>query len=202
MTATNGTLIYSYTSTFAFVVGGVYVLSFYLKSDFTGLFWYDLVDATSFAGPRTTTRMLPSSGDPQPSGASAQYFTNLVLGGAYADQILYGTVAQATPFWILYSSSSDRDNEINPVGYFSGPPVSGDTFAFTAQNGSGITGTVDVDGSNFPFDPENLDVVLSSPSPVTGGIVSVDGIVSFYEVLKSAWGTDQAKRFWGEVKAY
>ncbi len=101
LTATNGTLKYSYTSTFAFAVGGVYVLSFYLKSDLTGSFWYDLVGATSFSGPRSTIR---------------------------------------------------------------------DTSTMTA--------------------------------PDTGATVSIDGIVSFYEVLKSAWGNDQAKRFWGEVKAY
>lgn len=101
MTVSNGTVKYSYTSTFAFTVGGVYALSFYLKSDFTGAFWYDLVNATSFAGARTTVRAVS---------------------------------------------------------------------------------------------------VLAAPT--TGARITLDGIVSFYEVVKTAWGNDQAKRFWGEIKAY
>lgn len=201
MYASNGTLSYQYQSTFAFQVGGVYVLSFYLKSDLTGTFWYDIVNATSFYGPRTTVRGAPSSGTPQPSGLSAAFFTNLTLGGSYAGQNLWGRLAQATQFWVLYATADDRNNEVNPVGFFSGPPVSGSTYAFTAQNGSGITGTVDVEDSAFPFDPQNLDI-MDSPSPEVGAYISIDGIVSFFEAIKTAWGTDQAKRFWGEVRAY
>lgn len=101
MTATNGVLKYSYTSTFAFAVGSVYILSFSLKSDLTGQFWYDIVGATAFADERTTVRAVS---------------------------------------------------------------------------------------------------IMAAPS--TGASILIDGIVSFYEVVKTAWGNDQAKRFWGEIKAY
>ncbi len=192
----------SFTSTFDFQPATVYVLTFALSKAYTGQFYFDELNASSFFGARTTVKA-PISGDvPVPFGDSAPDFSNLVLGGSYANQPLFGTLWQTTQFWKLYESEVDRDAETNPVGFFAGPPVVGNTYAFTAQNGSGITGTVDWDGSPLPEMPENLDVVTSYPPPVDGIKFLIGGVVSYYEVIQSPLEAEQAKRFWGIMKAY
>ncbi len=74
------------------------------------------------------------------------------------------------------------------------------TLPILPLNGSGLGGTVDNDGNNAGMDG-NLDIVYAN-SLATGMNIQPIGTPSYYEIQKSDQTDEQAKRFWGIMKAY
>lgn len=188
-----------YTSTFAFVVGTVYALSFMLKSDYSGQFYYDSVAVSSFGGARTTVK----TGSPAPLGYSvaspASAFVEIQsidgwngLGNMVARIEPDSSITTAFVFLILDSvivaQSLTIDTTTQPVT----------DIPLLEVGGSGISGVATVFGG-WSGEDESGAITIT---PASGGIIQTVGTISFLTVAKTYVGPDQAKRFWAVVKAY
>ncbi len=194
---------FTWTSTVTLTAGVVYALVFTLSKALEGAFYIDSL-AGSFSGKRTTVKASGSvvSGSFLAVGTFDSHLSSLSLSGVTAT--LFGTCVSdgETVHWRLWRTPSQRDagSTENSVAYSQDLANGAATRTISQENSSGISGTVYTDGIYATVNGK-LDAIFI-PGVLTGHNITPAGTVSYYEIEKADPKEEQAKRFWGIMKAY